>query len=581
MSKKILQDLTVLTARTLIGDETGGGANNLPTPTMIGYEPISACLELKSTTGGFVLPRVTNAERDSFTALTPNGTLVYNGEENRFQFRQDGAWIDIVDPGQVIVGPNPSVVGNIATWDDITGTALADSGVTIGRVPAIAANNELETNATVTELSGIGHLKFEGTNGLIFVGSDAPLQFYENGDIVTSLFSDGLPKDTSSPSALVELNSTEGALLLSRLTDAEEAALISPVDGMMLYNRTKQKFRFRQNNAWTTPVYSGFELLKVDLYTNTEGYTQWTKLPNAKIIEIQMIGGGGGGGCGNRDSVFSGTGGGGGAFFEMTFSAYGESGSRFSQVPNTLYAKVGDGGMGAISDVDNVVTNAQSGWVSYLTINENSTYPAYNVFAQAAGGRAGLSVRITQTNMIFNNPGYPDTTTNQGNYGGYIYSWEGNIVLYPPQDISGMGGCGGGYSLGFFTNNNPATRGAGLNTAFLDHFNDNVSGIGSCGRGFSNIGPGVDLYLYPQGGEPGTPVNPNGQNGKGWTNNYLGIVNGGGGGGGGIIVNNTLTGGNGGNGGLFGGGGGGGSASGGQYKGGKGGAGAILIRQYG
>ena len=52
-------------------------------------------------------------------------------------------------------------------------------------------------------------------------------------------------------SAVLELQSTTGALLLSRLTTTQRDALTA-VDGMIIYNSTTTAFNFRENGAWVT-----------------------------------------------------------------------------------------------------------------------------------------------------------------------------------------------------------------------------------------------------------------------------------------------------------------------------------------
>ncbi len=53
----------------------------------------SAKLEIDSTTGSLLLPRMTEAERD---ALTPtNGMIIYSTTNNRFEGYENGGWVDL------------------------------------------------------------------------------------------------------------------------------------------------------------------------------------------------------------------------------------------------------------------------------------------------------------------------------------------------------------------------------------------------------------------------------------------------------------------------------------------------------
>lgn len=60
----------------------------------------------------------------------------------------------------------------------------------------------------------------------------------------------GLENQLTSINALLELKSTTGALLLSRMSTIERDNLALPVEGMILFNIDTQQFEFYQDNAW-------------------------------------------------------------------------------------------------------------------------------------------------------------------------------------------------------------------------------------------------------------------------------------------------------------------------------------------
>ena len=55
----------------------------------------SAKLEVQSTTGGVLIPRLTTTERDDIPAPIANGLLIYNSENTRFEFWNGTAWAPI------------------------------------------------------------------------------------------------------------------------------------------------------------------------------------------------------------------------------------------------------------------------------------------------------------------------------------------------------------------------------------------------------------------------------------------------------------------------------------------------------
>lgn len=57
----------------------------------IGTGSPAGALDVSSTTGAFIVPRMTTAQRDALTAV--NGMIIYNTTTNQFNFRENGAWV--------------------------------------------------------------------------------------------------------------------------------------------------------------------------------------------------------------------------------------------------------------------------------------------------------------------------------------------------------------------------------------------------------------------------------------------------------------------------------------------------------
>ncbi|MEE9554969.1 MAG: hypothetical protein V3W18_11785 [candidate division Zixibacteria bacterium] len=57
----------------------------------IGTFSPQGALDVSSTTGAFIVPRMTTTQRDALTAV--NGMIIYNTTANQFNFRENGAWV--------------------------------------------------------------------------------------------------------------------------------------------------------------------------------------------------------------------------------------------------------------------------------------------------------------------------------------------------------------------------------------------------------------------------------------------------------------------------------------------------------
>ena len=57
----------------------------------IGTTSPQGALDVNSTTGAFIVPRMTTTQRDALTAV--NGMIIYNTTTNQFNFYENGAWV--------------------------------------------------------------------------------------------------------------------------------------------------------------------------------------------------------------------------------------------------------------------------------------------------------------------------------------------------------------------------------------------------------------------------------------------------------------------------------------------------------
>ena len=108
----------------------------------------SSILELKSTSRGFLAPRMTTGERDAITAPA-TGLLIYNTTTNAFNYYNAG-WIPLLDYGTGITS--------------INGTA---NRISIGGTPAIPTIDIAGTYAGQTSITTLGTISTGTWNGSV------------------------------------------------------------------------------------------------------------------------------------------------------------------------------------------------------------------------------------------------------------------------------------------------------------------------------------------------------------------------------------------------------------------------------
>lgn len=197
-------------------------------------------------TGGVEICSGTTGQR-----LGGPGTFRYSTTLRDFEGNVNGTWTSFT--AGAVTGPNSSVAGDIAVFDDTTGEVIADSGVNIGTITApLASLFPEETLVDDIQLSGVDVITFRDI-GLIFTGTGDTEDvyvcgFFPNtpGKSPNTVFGFANP---SSEDAVLEL--TQGAFLPSRLTQTQINAL-NAVNGMYVYNSTTNKCNFRENGSWNT-----------------------------------------------------------------------------------------------------------------------------------------------------------------------------------------------------------------------------------------------------------------------------------------------------------------------------------------
>jgi hypothetical protein len=233
----------------------------MPKPPITTFSSVAVKPVPTNNNNGLYAPQLTTAEIGAIPEDTlQNGLIAYDTTDNRLKTRVNGIVQQIntgVGAGDV-VGPGAGVNNNIPVFDGITGKLLKDSGVPIAPVPALFLQNHstIESNLLVNEIGNLGHIRFTNGAGTIFVDALSPVGFYLNDfgpdSQICSVFTGGIPEGTTNPSCLVELNSTTGALVLSRL-DTEEIEALFATPGMILFNKNTHGLNYHDGTDWIDP----------------------------------------------------------------------------------------------------------------------------------------------------------------------------------------------------------------------------------------------------------------------------------------------------------------------------------------
>lgn len=67
----------------------------------------------------------------------------------------------------------------------------------------------------------------------------------------------GIGTNTPNPAAQLDISSTNKGLLIPRLTDAERNAIVSPVQGLLIFNTSANSFQFYNGVQWSNVTHSG------------------------------------------------------------------------------------------------------------------------------------------------------------------------------------------------------------------------------------------------------------------------------------------------------------------------------------
>ena len=502
------------------------------TGLQINYKDENSCLNP---------PIVTTEERDKLVNSNDpdqpikDGTIVFNSDTNVMEFFQGSTKTWIVMQGGAgtgdVTGPNVATQGDLSIFADVSGKVIADAGILSTNVVTATANGvdtqiavfdgntkkikdggvtiaslqavnseDKATNATLLyKMSNLGALQF-GSNdnvadtGVILVDGLTPVTFQTQGTgvdaQVCTIINGELGAGSSSPSALLEINSTTGGFLHARLTTLQRDALIAPQDGTEIYNTDTKKINVRAGGAWVElgaggvgnvvgPASSTID--NIVTFNNTTGTLIKDSginidsiknvifrrvktifgisgggsffLPNVDICKITFIGNGGNGG--KAQNGYKGCGGGQGGKLVVYLK-------NLLSIPDfQIRYSSGFDTRGCYMEID------ANGYTGQVTFKANMGNNGADGSSSVTSGGTGGTWSVVQTGTIY-------TADNYSYYG--IQGASGGVATN-----SGVSGYGGGGASGV-VGNNPGLNGSS-HLASQDEFITGGGGSGASGDG--------------------------------------------------------------------------------------------------
>ena len=264
--------------------------NSLALPKVNRNDPFSGVLPSDSTLAlGNIqyidIPYIVNNENYN-PAITPtagadnypikDGTLVYNRDSTILQYFYNGQPFNVVGSTSGLeLSALPNTQGNLLVFDyyDETTTVayISDSGVNISK---LKLNNEsvnlhekrreesrkegIEATVNPNTISNVGYIQFSTNNttppttnseGFVYLDGNPTIVLQHQtstgttpyNNVCTTFTGGGAGESSSSVNGILEINSTSGGFLPSRLTTAQISALqVNSLDnGLIVYNTTQ------------------------------------------------------------------------------------------------------------------------------------------------------------------------------------------------------------------------------------------------------------------------------------------------------------------------------------------------------
>jgi len=230
----------------------------IPTRVTIGAESApdpAAMLEIKSTTGGLLLPRMSTAQRDLLAAPVPNGMTIYNTTNSQVEVYSTGAWSGVGGSSGLAgwVTATAYVIGNTVIHDATLYLCIVDhtSGVFAadllsGYWQEIDDSNDVKAIVSSTDEAVV---RWDGTTGRLV--QDSAVVIGDTG-AVTGVESIAVGGTLDATSILDVTSTTLGSRPCPSMTEVQRDAIVTPATGLCIFNATTSKLNVYNSTAWVS-----------------------------------------------------------------------------------------------------------------------------------------------------------------------------------------------------------------------------------------------------------------------------------------------------------------------------------------
>lgn len=254
----------------------------------------SAQLEVSSASRGFLMPRMTTAERDNISSPA-TGLEIYNISNNEPEFFNGSTW-------------------SATAGAETLAATLANGNETGGSDLSVSAGDSIVSADAATPTSAGRPLLFKAGSGGATSGDGGFLDFLSGNGQGTNADSGSITMDTGTPgaggnigpvlmqrfngsvgvgvalapvpSAKFEITSISSGFLMPRMTTTQRDAISSPATGLYIYNTTTNEPNYFNGSVWSTSLVGN--LAETLALGNTSGGTDLVMSPGDKI-ETDLI----------------------------------------------------------------------------------------------------------------------------------------------------------------------------------------------------------------------------------------------------------------------------------------------------